>query len=159
MLERILPRIIDNSYSGHRLAIWIIIPIILMKLVMGLSSVFIGQITVQNAHKVALGAFPPEAAKLLVLLLARSGLSTVVVALFCTLALVRYRAMIPVTYVLILLEHSGRAFLLAKESAITGASSATTANFVLLFLTVVGLVASLYGSSDPGRPSHASKTS
>jgi hypothetical protein len=51
--------------------------------------------------------------------------------------------MIPVTFVLILVEHAGRAFLFLKESAITGISSALVVNFVLLFLTVLGLFLSL----------------
>jgi len=147
MLNRILPPNIDNFYSGHKLAIWCMIPIVFIKVVMGLTSLFGGYVVAQTAHKVALGTMPPEAAQLLVLLLARSGLSTFIVALFCMLALVRYRAMIPLTYVLILLEHTGRAFLLLKESKVTGVSSATNANIVLLALTVVGLLASLLGGS------------
>ena len=147
MFKRVLPGTIDNSYSGHKLGIWLMALIIVMKLGMGFPSMFIGSVTAQNAHKLNLDAFAPEASQILVLLLARSGLSTVVLALFCLLVLIRYRAMIPVTYVLILVEHAGRAFLLLKESAITGTSSASIVSYALLFFTVVGLAAALYGSS------------
>ena len=143
MLERILPRTVDNRYSGHNLAIWCMVVIVFLKTSMGLASIFVGRLAAQNAHKVPLGAFSPMAEQFLLSALARAGLSTLVIALFCLLVLIRYRAMIPVTYVLILVEQAGRAFLFLRESAITGISSALVVNFVLLFLTVLGLFLSL----------------
>lgn len=143
MLERILPRSIDNAYSGHTLAIWCMVLIAFIKTVMGLTSIFASRLAAQNAHKVPLGTFSPTAAQLLLSALARAGLSTLVVALFCVVVLIRYRAMIPVTYLLILVEHAGRAFLFLRESTITGISSALVVNFVLLFLTILGLLLSL----------------
>lgn len=117
--------------------------IVFIKVVMGLTSIFAGRVAAQNAHKVSLGSSSPMATQLLLSAIARAGLSTLVVAVFCALVLIRYRAMIPVTYLVILVEHSGRAFLFLRESAITGISSALVVNFVLLFLTLVGLVSSL----------------
>ena len=148
MLSRIFPREIDNSYSGHRLGIWLLFPIILMKAVMGLTSMLIGDVVARGAHQVPLADFPPAARELLVLVLARSALATLVITLWCVLALIRYRAMIPLTYVLILLQHIGSTFFILKEAAITGTSKATGANVVLLALTILGLVSSLLGSSD-----------
>ena len=147
MLERILPRSFDNSYRGYGLAVWLMIPIVALRLATGLPSLFMGQLVAQGAHHVPIGAFPPQAVELLGLLFARSGLAMVVLALFCTLVLVRYRAMIPLTYVLLLLDHGGRAFLLVKEATVTGASSATVVGFVLFSLTVIGLILSLLGGS------------
>ena len=117
--------------------------IVFIKTVMGLTSIFAGRLAAQNAHKVPLGTFSPAAEQLLLSALARAGLSTLVVALFCALVLVRYRAMLPATYVVILVEHAGRALLFLRESAITGISSALIVNFVLLFLTILGLALSL----------------
>jgi hypothetical protein len=124
MLERILPRSIDNCYSGHNLAIWCMIAIVFLKTVMGLTSTFAPRLAAENAHKIPLGAFSPMAAQFLLSALARAGLSTLVVAPFCLLVL-----MISLTYVLILVEHVGRAFLFLSESAITGISSALIVNF------------------------------
>lgn len=117
--------------------------IVFIKTVMGLTSIFATRLAAQNAHKVPLGTFSPAAAQLLLSALARAGLSTLVVAFFCALVLIRYRAMIPLTYVVILVEHAGRAVLFLRESAITGISSALVVNFVLLFLTILGLLVSL----------------
>lgn len=143
MFERILPRAIDNSYFGHNVAIWCMILIVSVKILLGLTSIFATRIAAENAHNLPLGAFSPPAGQLLLSALARAGLSTLVVALFCVIVLVRYRTMIPIAYILILIEHAGRAFLFLRESAITGITSALVVNFVLLFLTVIGLVLSL----------------
>jgi len=148
MLGRILPLSIDNDCRGHRLAIWLLIPIVVIKAVIGLTSMFGGLSVLQGAHKVPLGAFSPEATQLVVLILARSGLATLVLTLFCITVLIRYRAMIPAIYVLLLLQHTGNAILLFRESAITGASKATVVSLVLLFLTVVGFFASLHRGAD-----------
>ena len=149
MQNKILPRNIDNSYHGHKLAIWLLILIIAVKTATSVTSMFAGQLTAQGAHNVPLAAFPPETAQLLVLLLARSGLSTFIITLFCLLVVIRYRGMIPATYFLLLLEHLGKIVLSLKESAVTGTSRATVVNLVLLALTAVGLVASLLGKSEP----------
>ena len=119
------------------------IVIVFLKAGMGLTSIFASRLAAQNAHRVPLDAFSPIAAQFLFSALARAGISTLVVALFCLLVLIRYRALIPVTYILILVEHAGRAFLFLRESAITGVSSALIVNFVLLLLTVLGLCLSL----------------
>lgn len=58
MLERILPPTIDNSYSGHTLAIWCMILIVAIKTVMGLTSIFATRLAAENAHEVPLGSFP-----------------------------------------------------------------------------------------------------
>ena len=148
MLGRILPQTIDNAYRGHELAIWLLIAILILKAATGLTSLFAGRVVALGAHRVPIGGFPPNAARLLVLVLARLALATLLLTLFGVLVLIRYRAMIPVTYILLLLQHMGGEILLLKESKITGMSSATVVNTLLLFLSIVGLIASLYGGSD-----------
>lgn len=117
--------------------------IVVVKVGMGLTSIFAGTLSAQNAHKISLSTFSPVAGQLLLSAMARAALSTLVVALFCALVLIRYRALLPAVYFLILLENAGRAWLFLRESAITGISSALVVNFALLFLTIVGLVFSL----------------
>jgi len=148
MLGRILPLNIDNTYRGPKLTVWLLIPIIVIKAVIGLTSMFGGLSVLQGAHNVSAGAFPPEAAQLLVLILARSGLATLVITLLCVVVMIRYRALIPATYVLLLLQHTGNSILLLRESVIMGVSRATVVGLVLLFLTVVGLFASLLGGAE-----------
>jgi hypothetical protein len=102
----------------------------------------------QGAHNINVAGLPTEAVQLMVLLLARSALATLVFILLFVLVLIRYRAMIPVTYVLLLIQHTGSAIIQLRESVITGTSKATVVSFVLLFLVVAGLFASLRGGAN-----------
>src|SRR5262249_30188981 len=40
MLNRIFPRQFDNNYWGHKLALWLFVPIVFMKVGISLSSIF-----------------------------------------------------------------------------------------------------------------------
>ena len=40
MLSRIFPAQIDNNYGGHRLTIWLLVPIILLRALIGFNSIF-----------------------------------------------------------------------------------------------------------------------
>ena len=143
MLNTILPQVADNSYRGHGLATWILVLIVVLKTGTAVTSLAIGSLTLQGAHRVSSGVLPPEAVRLLVLFLERSAFSSLVLVLFCVVVLTRYRALIPLAYVSMLLDHAGRAFFVLGEAAVTGTSSATVVSFVLLGLSVIGLVLSL----------------
>jgi hypothetical protein len=65
------------------------------------------------------------------------------------LALTRYRAMIPFLFVLFLLEHLARRWiLLVKPIARTGTPPGIYINLVILVLTIVGLALSLWSRAD-----------
>ena len=65
------------------------------------------------------------------------------------LALTRYRAMIPFMFVLLLLEHLARRWiLLVKPIARTGTPPGMYINLVLLVLMIVGLALSLRSRRD-----------
>lgn len=38
MFNRLFPKQIDNSYQGYALAIWLLVPLVLVKLLMGLNN-------------------------------------------------------------------------------------------------------------------------
>ena len=82
-------------------------------------------------------------------LFAMWGLSQLVFSVFGVLALIRYRAMIPFLFVLLLLEHLARKLiLLVKPIATTGTPPGIYINLVLLGLMIVGLVLSLRSRAD-----------
>jgi hypothetical protein len=37
VLGRIFPKQLDNNYRGHALAIWLLVPVVLMKLIIGVN--------------------------------------------------------------------------------------------------------------------------
>lgn len=149
MLNLILPERIDNTYRGHRLALWLLIPVVVMKAGIALGTIFNGRAAAQSADGIPLESFGAGGAEAVVALFAIWGLSQLVISVLGVLALTRYRAMIPLMFVLLLLEHLARKWILAvKPIATTGTSPGSYINLVLLVLMIVGLTLSLRSRAD-----------
>lgn len=145
MIERILPLSIDNRFAGYRAAVWLFAFVVLVRMLMSLNMIF-------NARGVALGPdgipleiFGESAGSRFLTLFVVLGLSQLSFALLASLALLRYRSMIPLLYLVFLGEMLVRRLLLyAQPLARDGpAPSGFYVNVVLLGITVAGLLLSL----------------
>ncbi len=153
MLERILPAQIDNTYRGHRLALWLLIPVVVMKTGIALGTIFNGRNAAQSADGIPLDTFGPTAVQAVVALFAIWGLSQLVFSVLGILALVRYRALIPLMFTLLLLEHLARKLiLLVKPIVRTGTPPGTYINLALLAVMIIGLILSLRRAYVPQPP-------
>ena len=155
MSSPLLPRRADNEYHGQEVALWIFGLVVLMKLVMGVNTTFNGRSIASTDDGVPLDTYPPAAAQAFVTAFALLGVAHVVIALLCVLVLVRYRALVPLMFSFLLLEHLGKR-LVHQMMPIerTGAPPGGVINLVLLTLMVVGLALSLWsrGSDVRGAP-------
>jgi len=149
MLDKILPQHLDNNYRGHRLALWLFVPIVLVKTGIALGTIFNGRSAVQSADGIPLDTFGAAGAEAVVALFAIWGLSQLMFSMFSVLALTRYRAMIPLMYVLLVLEHFARRWILVvKPIARTGTPPGTYLNLALVALMIVGLALSVRTQSE-----------
>jgi hypothetical protein len=149
MLNQIFPQRIDNTYRGHPLALWLLIPVVLMKTGIALGTIFNGRAAAQSADGIPLDSFGAGGAAAVVALFAIWGLAQLVFSVLGGLALTRYRAMIPLLFVLLLLEHLARKWiLLVKPIPRTGTPPGAYINLVLVVLMIVGLVLSLRSRAD-----------
>ena len=149
MLSRILPPRIDNAYRGHPLALWLFVPVVLSKTAIALGTIFNGRRAAQSADGIPLDSFGAAGAEAVLALLAIWGLSQLVFSVLGVLALARYRAMIPLVFVLLLLEHLARKWiLLVKPIARAGTPPGIYINLGLLVLMILGLVLSLCRRAD-----------
>lgn len=145
MFDRVLPSSIDNTYRGHKLALWLFGLLVLMRLAIGLNSIFNGYVVLTTADGIPLDTYPAAAAHSLVAVWALLGLSYVVTCVLCIFVLVRYRSMIPFMFALILLQHLGGRLILHFIPLVrTGAPPASVINLALLTLMIVGLGLSLW---------------
>jgi len=146
MLDRVLPPYIDNTYRGHGLALWLFIPVVILKLLMSLGAIFNGANVLRLADGIPLDSYGAAGASTVVSLFAAWGLLHLVIVMLCLLALRRYRAMVPFMLGLLLTEHLIRKQLILAFLPI--ARVATTpgrvVNAALLILMVAGLVLSLW---------------
>ena len=148
MLDHVLPRSIDNTYRGHRLAFVPFVLLVLLKLTIGVNSIIHGYAVMTTADGIPLDTFPPAAVQSLVSLWALLGLAHVVIGLLCVLVLVRYRSMIPFMFALLLFQNLGGQLISHYLPLVrTGAPPAFIVNLTLLTLMIVGLGLSLWRRS------------
>lgn len=145
MFNPLLPRQIDHTYRGSKLALWLFGLIVLMKVAMSVNSIFNGRVVASSADGIPLDTFTPAGAQAVVSLFAAWGLGQLMICLLCILVLVRYRAFIPFMFALLLVEHLCRRLIFwAMPIARTGTSPGFAINLVLLALTALGLGLSLW---------------
>lgn len=144
MLDQLLPQRIDNTYRGHRLALWLLAALVLVKGGIGLGTIFNGHSAATTADGIPLDTFTPAGEQAFVSLFAAWGLSQLMLNLIGVLVLVRYRAMVPLMFALLLLEHLSRKLIfLVLPIARTGTPPGFFVNLALVAVMIVGLVLSL----------------
>lgn len=153
MLERLFPRQIDNTYRGHVLAIWLLVPLLFVKLAMGfnvagLNPWISNRMIAQTADRIPLETFSVEVSSLVMFLFAAWGLSLFVLSLLGVVVLFRYRAMIPLLYLLLSIEQFGRKGIalvspIVRSVETSGISTAVFINWGLMAALGLGLVLSL----------------
>jgi hypothetical protein len=149
LTDRLLPRHVDNTYHGYRLALWLFGLVVFMKVAMSLNAIFNGHFVASSADGIPLDTFTPAGAQAVVSMFAAWGLSQFIICLLCLLVLARYRAMIPFMFALLLLEHLSRRLIFHVMPIVrTGTPPGFIVNIVLLALMVVGLALSLRSQSN-----------
>ena len=145
MFDRLLPKVIDNTYRGQKPGLWLFGLLVLMKLVMSMGIIFNGANTAVRADGIPLDTYPAAAAQTIVALFALYGYFTFVICALGILVLARYRSMIAIMFALLLVEHLGRKLILQFLPIVrVGAPPASAINLGLLTLILIGLALSLW---------------
>jgi hypothetical protein len=145
-MNRILPARIDNRYRGHVVALWLFVPVALQRVALGLTHLLRSDGGAQSISTIPLDTYPASAAQNVIGLFARMGLEQLFFGLLCLLVLLRYRALIPLMYLLIVAHYlASRVVGQAKPLALAGTSGARTPMLVIAMLCALGLVLSLSG--------------
>ena len=145
MLNDLLPRRFDNTYQGKKIALWLLGFIAFSKIVMGLNCIFNGQYVATTADGIPLSNYTSAGAHAVLAMFALWGLSVLIFGLLSTLALVRYRSMVPFMFALLLAEHLNRKLILVYLPIVKiEGSKGWLVNLVLLVLILFGLGLSLW---------------
>jgi hypothetical protein len=115
MLSRVFPKQIDNDYGGYRLAIWLLVLFLLARIFAWWTNPEV----LQGVEGVPLDTFGTKAANAAMVLFAWWGATNLMLNVLGFIAVVRYRAMIPLVYLLIVGSHIGQA-VLADTAPVAG---------------------------------------
>ena len=145
MLNNFLPRAADNHYQGYKVALWIFGAILLLFAAMSLNSIFNGHYVAVSADGLPLGSYTAGGAQAVVSFYAIWGITQLLLVIVGIIILVRYRTLVPLFFLLLLLEQ----FLLRMVSyfqpiAKPHGTPASTFIIVLFSLLIVGLALSLW---------------
>ena len=148
MLERLFPKQIDNSFAGHGASLWLLGLFVAVKLLMSVNSMI-------NTASIAAGpdGFPLDrygagGAAAVLMLFALNAYGQLILVLLSLVALVRYKAMVPLVYLLWLVDQAGRR-ILVESHALERAGSADAGfwiNIGLLTLVAAGAALALLTS-------------
>ncbi len=148
MLHRIFPKTIGNTYRGHAIAIWLLVLVALSKLVMGGNSIINTRFVIEVADRIPISSFNPGAAASLLFLYKCWGLGLALLSLLALVAVVRYRAMIPLMYLVLTIEQVVRRLFTLLDPLLTmpspgGPSVGSLINVAFVALLLIGLGLSL----------------
>ena len=153
MLSRLFPRQIDNFYQGNVLAIWLFIPVLALKTVMGfnvggLNPFVSSRFILATADGVPVDTYSADAAAQLVFTFAAWGSALFLLALLSWIVIVRYRVMLPLMILILSLEQIWRMVLsrtMLPHRALphAGVPISTLINWGFAALLLLALVLSL----------------
>lgn len=153
MFRRLFPKQIDNTYRGLVIALWLLAPLVIVKFLMGLNVAGLNpwvdnRYILQSVDQLPLDTYGAQAASAAVFLFSCWGLALLLLSSLGALALVRYRAAIPLIYLVLSIEQIGRKglslihpFVRAVEPG--SFSPGVIINWALTAALVIGLVLSL----------------
>lgn len=156
MLSRIFPKTLDNAYRGHWLAIWIFGLVLAGRIAMGLNGTFNTRFVAMNADGIPLDSYAAGAAETTIALFALLALTNLVTGFLGLAVLIRWRAMIPFMYLLLLLHGIAGRIVLYVHPIIR--SDVQTQQYGSLFLlgllalTALGFVLSLMRRANEAAP-------
>lgn len=149
MLGLLFPRVIDNRFRGQWLGYWLLAPVLILKFGIAIGSI----LTPGNANKadaIDLSTYSQAALRDAMTSTALLGLLHLAIALICLLAMIRYRAMVPMIYLWLALEFLGRRVILEVYpiERTPGTSSGSIVNLVLIGMLALGLALSIWPRRD-----------
>jgi hypothetical protein len=151
MWKRIFPDTFDNRYCGQKFALWLLYPITFMNLAIALGGIFAKDGGAQSADGIPLDTFGNGGAEAVIRVVAILGFASLLLGVFYVLALVRYRSMIPLLYILLVTDYLGRRGIAQMKPYLhIAATGASYFNLALFALSVAGLVLSLVGKNRDG---------
>jgi hypothetical protein len=152
-LSRLFPRQADNRFDGYRAALWLLGLYVALKLVMSVNSIVDTAAVAMGADGIPLDSFGPAAARAVLMLFALMSLGQLMLALIALAALIRWRALAPFIYLLLIGEHLARRFIVQSYAVARteGIPAGVYLNYALLALLTLGLVLALIPRRRPER--------
>ena len=104
-MDRLFPKVADNTYTGHPIARWVFIFMTIVTIIRSLIHMFSADGGAGSIATIPLENFTDNGAAAVILAFALWGLSQLIVGLIYVVVLWRYQSLIPLMYVLMIFEY------------------------------------------------------
>ena len=144
MLEKLFPKQIDNTYRGYRIALVLLGLVAAVRMLQSVMIIFNGRATVMGADGIPLDSYTADAAQTVLGLFAQASLWRLLVSLLAVLILVRYRAAVPLMFVLFIASYLGAVAISQFIPLVrVGTTPGSIVNRIMFGIMLVGLILSL----------------
>ena len=144
MLSQLFPQHADNAYHGRKLALWIFALVVFIRAFQGLNSCLNARTTARYADGIPLHTYSSAAEQTVASLFSLLGWYSFITCLVCVLVLLRYRSLVPIMFVLLLLQSLGGRLIPHVLPIIRiGTPPGVYVNWILLAVMMVGLALSI----------------
>jgi hypothetical protein len=143
VFDRLLPRPIDNRYSGSKVALWLFGLVVFVHVLQSVLVLVNGYSVAQSADGIPLETYPAAAAQTVLALFMLGSLRRLVISLICAVVLFRYRSAVPLMFVGLGLSYLGGQVIFQFVPIVrVGTPPGLVMNLVMFGLTVVGFALS-----------------
>ena len=144
MLSRIFPSTANFVYTGSRVSLWLLGLVLLLKLAIGLGAIFNGHYAASVADGIPLNSYSPQGTEAFLSLFASLGLSQLVLGVLGLVLLLRYRPLVPLFLLVLLVEHVARKGVsVYLPIARTGGASGGAINWAIFGVMLLAFILSL----------------
>ena len=144
MLETLFPRRAANEFHGAPLAGWALAAMTLLTLGRSAAHVALPDGGAQSIATIPVDDFTANGAAALIHVFSEWGLSQLLFGLVYVIVLLRYRCLIPLMWLFILVEYAGRLLLgFAKPVELSGTAPGAVGNYLFIPLALIMLVLAL----------------
>jgi hypothetical protein len=144
MLERVFPSAADFTYRGSRVALWLLGLVLVLKLAIALGAIFNGHYAATVADGIPIDSYTPQGAQAFLSLFASLGLSQFILGAFGVVLLLRYRPLVPLFLLLLLVEFAARKGVNAYIPIVrTGQAPGGAINWTILGVMVLAFILSI----------------
>ena len=150
MKNRLLPSSFDNNFDGHPVSLWLFGLITTVTLGRSLTHIFLPDGGAQSIATVPLSQYSSGAESSVISVFALWGLSQLLIALVMLIAALRYRSMIPLLYLFLVVEYSARICIgIFKPLETLQTPPGAIGNLVLFGAAMLGIFLSLRTQDEP----------
>ncbi|MHA2153322.1 MAG: hypothetical protein ACXAAQ_15210 [Candidatus Thorarchaeota archaeon] len=152
MLEKILPKQINNEFPGYKFSAYAFLGITIITVARSLAHMFLPD---GGAGSIATIDLTVEGAVTIIGIFAQWGLSQLLMAVLYIVVYFRYKSLIPLMYIIIIAEYVGRIGVgLLKPIETMGTAPGAAFNFIIIPLAILLFIFAIREPTQESKPSH-----